>query len=153
MLGFTNHYKVSRSELLEIKQSKARPSSSVYWSIEQLNNMYNVNITGAFTGVFPSTITISARSHAAAVKHYRTVLRAKQVTSGPKTVLESAYGFRFRIDASNSSSSRTCVRLGLPSNVSREAIARALGGSASRPRKGRSGTTVSDRFGVTWTLA
>lgn len=102
---------------------------------------------------FSCTISVSAKSHAAAVKHYNTVLRAKQVTSGSKVVLESAYGFRFRIDASNSSSLRLSFRLGLPPNVSREAIAHALSGSASRPRKSRSGTTVTDRFGVTWTLS
>ncbi len=115
--------------------------------------MYNVDITGAFTGVFPSTIKISVRSHSAAVDHYKTVLRAKQVTTGSEVVLESDYGFRFRVDASNSSSSRPSVRLALPLNMDRMAVARAIGGSNSRPRLERTGTVVTDRFGVTWTLA
>ena len=115
--------------------------------------MYNVNLTGSFSGVFPSTITISTRSYASAVRHYKSALQARQITSGSRAVLQSAFGFKFRVDASSHASSNTSVRLALPSNIGHEAVARALCKRSAKPRKSRAGIVVTDAFGVTWTLA
>ncbi len=125
------------------------------------HKMYNVNLTGSFSGVFPNTIVVSSRSHTAAIRHYKSALQARQVSSGSRVVLESAFGFKFRIDGSrsstsssrSSSSSTTAVRLGLPSNINREAVARALSRNSSRPRSSRNGIVVTDPFGLTWTIA
>lgn len=114
--------------------------------------MYNINITGSFNGVFPSTITMSARSHHAAIRHYKSALQARQLTTSNQVVLKSAFGFKFRVDASNSSSSSS-VRLALPSHVNREAVARALGKNSSRPKNSRAGIVVTDPFGVKWVLS
>lgn len=116
--------------------------------------MYAVNLTGSFTGAFPSNISVFSRSHTAAVAHYKKVFRAKQIqngSTGSKAVLESAYGFRFRVDTSRTQSSST-VRLALPPKANREAIALALAGSRYQIRKQRTGIVVVDPFRVTWTL-
>lgn len=113
--------------------------------------MYNVHITRAFAGIFPSTISIPVRDFAAAVEHYKTALRAELVTTGTKVVLRSAYGFQFRVDQTTSLSPMASVRLELPSNVNRMTVAQAIGGSV--PKRDRSGIVIHDRFGVTWTLA
>ncbi len=124
--------------------------------------MFNVDLTGSFAGAFPSTILVPAAKHSAAVRFYKKALRAKQIASGSSkgcTVLESALGFRFRVDArsggsssSSSSSSRFSVRLSLPPRSDRATVARALasGGYVSHQR---SGLVVTDPFMVTWTLA
>lgn len=118
------------------------------------HTMFNIGITGTFNGVFPSTVPVGSRSHSAAVRHYKSALRARQLnSSGSRIVLESSYGFQFRVDSRtsfSSSSSRTSVRLALPSRPIREAVARALGGSHEhRPRVHRTGIIVTDPFGIT----
>jgi len=124
--------------------------------------MFNVDITGTFHGVFPSNISVSARNHSGAIRHYKSALRARQVTasggsssSGSRgIVLESAYGFQFRVDARSSSSSASSrVRLSLPARTNRQAVARALGGANGRPQVHRSGIVVKDPYGVTWVIA
>ena len=78
--------------------------------LQYIYTMFNVDITGTFNGIFPSNIPVSSRNHAAAVRHYKSALWARQVNSSSgRVVLESAYGFQFRVDAqSSSSSSRIC---------------------------------------------
>ena len=125
--------------------------------------MYSVNLTGSFNGVFPNTIVVHSRSLTAAVRHYKSALQARQISSGSRVVLQSVFGFKFRVQSTSSSAgsssrsssttSTSTVRLGLPSNIDREAIARALGSNSSRPRRSRDGIVVTDPFGVKWVLA
>ncbi len=154
---------VVRLVLYNPKQYKTMEFVRTILSLEQLSfvgipiriqsiNMYNVNITGSFGGVFPSTISISSRSHSAAVRHYKSALQARQVSTGSRVVLQSAFGFKFRVDASSSSSRNSSIRLALPSNINREAVARALSSNSSRPKLSRAGVVAADPFGVTWML-
>lgn len=115
--------------------------------------MYNVNITGSFSGVFPNIISISSRSHASAVRLYKSVFQARQLTTGNQVILQSAFGFKVRIDVSSHYPNTSTVRLALPSTISREAVARALCKNSLKPRSSRSGIVVTDAFGVKWTLA
>lgn len=110
--------------------------------------MFNLHLTNAFVGVFPATIQISSRSHPAAIYHYKRALRARQLAGGPttKVTLESAFGFRFRVDAAPRSTFGA-VRLELPRNANHESVARALGGGNARIVRGRTGKRVTDPFG------
>lgn len=115
--------------------------------------MYNVDITSGslFIGCSPGNITIPAASYVAGVRHYRTAFRATIRASGNRTILESRYGFRLRIDAARSVS-RNTISLSLPSNMSRDSIARAIGGRSAQLIRTGSSVTVRDPFGITWTV-
>ncbi len=143
----TTHHQIptSRSPTL---QSLPATNRQVHCAI---NDMYNVNITGSFAGVFPSSLSVDSKKHSAAVRHYKKALRATVVKQGSQVVLESAYGFRFKVNASRGSSG-TSVRLSLPNSGHRGSVARALG-AGGRVSHHRSGLVVHDPFGVTWTLA
>lgn len=121
------------------------------WVQRNTVNLYNVNITGSFAGLFPSSFSIESKKHAAAVRHYKRALRASVVKTGSQIVLESSYGFRFKVNPSRSSS-QTSVRLSLPNSGQRGNIARALG-AGGRVSHHRTGLVVQDPYGVTWTLA
>ena len=113
--------------------------------------MYNVNITGSFSGVFPGTVAVPSRQHSYAVAHYKRAFRASIKSSGSRTVLESVFGFHFRVDAAKSSSrTSTTIRLSLPQTVDRVSVAKSLG---TRATKSRAGLIVKDPYGITWTIA
>ena len=141
-----------------IQQSKLtqlKPSSPKNRFIHRFAaNMYNVDITGGslFVGAFPGNIPVAASSYSSAIRHYKTALNGRQQSTGNRTVLESRYGFRIRIDASRSASSAS-IRLSLPSSANRESVARALSGRNGRVVRNRSGIVVRDPYGVTWTLS
>lgn len=116
--------------------------------------MFNVNLTGSFSGAFPSSISVPSGVHKSAVQFYKVRLRARisSWTARSSAVLESGYGFRITIERSSSSRASSNVRLSLPSSVDRAKLARSLGAGA-RVRQSRSGYVVTDPYGVTWTLA
>lgn len=113
--------------------------------------MYNVNITGCFTGLFPTSFAVNSKKIAPAVRHYKKALHASVVKQGSEVILESGYGFRFSVSAVPGSS-RTTVRLSLPNSGHRGRIARALG-DGGRVSHHRKGLVVQDPYGITWILA
>lgn len=111
--------------------------------------MYNVNITGSFTGVFPNTVQIDTRHHGYAIQHYKRAFNARERSLGSRVTLESSHGFRFRVDAVRSPSMRS-VRLALPYTANRMKVAEKLGRHVSRTRQG---LKVTDPYNVTWYIA
>lgn len=127
-------------------QTESRRNSALFGV-----KLYNVNLTARFQGVFPDTIQIAAREHAAAVRHYKRALRARAVTRGARIELLSEYGFRFHVNSTSNAEPAT-VRLALPPRVNRATVARALASSNAVTHR-REGLVTTDRFGVTWMLA
>lgn len=113
--------------------------------------LYNVNLTGSFAGLFPKTICINRRSHAAAIRLYRSALKARIVSSGENTVLESQHGFQFQVQSVRSKLPAS-VRLALPPRADRAYVARQLAAGSGVSHK-REGIIVKDPFEITWTLA
>ncbi len=111
--------------------------------------MYVANLTGSFTGVYPSTIPVSRRNVSSAISFYKKALSATE-SSRSKGTLTSNYGFTFKITAA--SHSGASVRLQLPAGTDHVRVARKLanGGTVFRDRRG---IVVTDPYSVTWTVA
>lgn len=118
--------------------------------------IFNLGITSSFQGLFPDTIRVSSRHHAAAIRHYRRALRATHVSNSSSstrsTQLRSEYGFRFSVRPLDTRPNPNAVRLALPSNVNRASVARLLAGNNFVSHR-REGLVLTDPYGVTWTLA
>lgn len=112
--------------------------------------MYEVDLTGAFAGVFPSSIPVARRNFAPAVAFYKRALAASDSSRGGKGRLSSAHGFSFSVVAV--SRSGASIRLQLPRTTDHVRVARRLagGGTVFRDRRG---IVVTDPFGVTWVVA
>lgn len=116
--------------------------------------MFNLDITGAFSGAHPATAMVLPNTFRSAVAFYKSKLRARETasSSGNYVRLESAYGFRLKVEkAPSAAAAGNSVRLALAASVDKMRVARALGGGAA-VRRARSGLVVTDPFGVRWTI-
>ncbi len=99
------------------------------------------------------TLLIPQNLHASAVNFYKSRLYARNITPSGKryVVLESSFGFRFKVDKSTTRSSGGNVRLTLSSTSDRRRIARALSANGRYSERGSTYVSV-DPYGVTWTI-
>lgn len=114
--------------------------------------MFNLNITSSFFGVFPNVIYISEDAFSNAIEHYERAFNARAFRTGESTTVVSNHGFSFRV-VQIQYSSRQAVRLGLPSDADREAVAIALRGNTGSYSTSSTGIIVNDPFDITWTIA
>lgn len=117
-------------------------------------DMFNLNVTGLFSGAYPSSIAIKPDLHKSAVQFYRVQLRARVTSMSIRStaLLVSTYGFQIRIERSSSSRASKNIRLYLHPFIDREKLASDLGAGA-QVKISREGLVVTDPYGVTWILA
>ncbi len=126
--------------------------------------MFNVDITGSFSGAHPRTLLIPSHLYNSAVSFYKSKLKARDVSRGAgsssrsgsssrtSVTLESSYGFRFKVEKISSNySTGGNVRLSLNPSVDKSKVARALA-NGKKVSQTRSGLVTTDPFGVTWTI-
>ncbi len=121
--------------------------------------MFNVDITGSFSGALPSTLLIPSNLFNSALTFYMSKLKARNTgrrgsssSSRSSVTLESSYGFTFKLERLPSSSSPGGnVRLSLAPSVDKRKVAQALANGA-KIKKDRRGLITTDPFGITWTI-
>lgn len=116
--------------------------------------MFNLGLTGMFSGATPDTVLIPAHLHSSAVAFYKARLGARALNSGQlPVVLQSKHGFRLKVGRiSRNYATGGSVCLHLPSNANPATVARGLSGGAKVQRT-RAGFVTVDPYGVTWTVA
>lgn len=111
--------------------------------------MYNIDLTGSFAGMSPSSISLSPDDYWAGVAFYKDALQATE-DEDDASELASAYGFSFEVDAAGETGQT--IRLHLTSQEDRQEVADALdNGEGIAQEDGL--LVVTDKYDVTWQIA